>query len=136
MCELEFNDLRLRGTFALPTDASDLNHMGFVFQFGSGPRVYVTGDTADHELLAAAARFEPDLMITVINGGFNNLSHWEAAGLAAKIKPRAAIPCHYDMFPDNSVPPSQFRAALGVRAPEVRYQELRHGEPFLFSPDL
>lgn len=136
LCDLEFKDLRLRGTFALPTDDSDLNHMGFVLQFGAGPRIYITGDTADHELLASAARFEPELMITVINGGFNNLSHWEAAGLAAKIKPRAAVPCHYDMFPDNSVPPGQFRAALGLRAPEVRYQELKHGEPFLFSPGL
>lgn len=136
LCDLEFKDLRLRGTFALPTDDSDLNHMGFVFRFGGGPRIYVTGDTADHELLASAARFEPDLMITVINGGFNNLSHWEAAGLAAKIKPRAAVPCHYDMFPDNSVSPGQFRAALGLRAPDVRYQELKHGEPFLFSPGL
>ena len=38
-CELEFRDVLIHGTFALPTDTTDLNHMGFVFQFGKGPRV-------------------------------------------------------------------------------------------------
>jgi L-ascorbate 6-phosphate lactonase len=132
-CELEFGDLRLRGTFALPTDASDLNHMGYVVQFGNGPKVYVTGDTDYSDLLASAARHEPEIVVTCINGGFNNLSHFEAAELVGKIQPKAAIPCHYDMFPDNAVDPRQFRASLGLKAPGVRYQELQHGKPFVFG---
>ena len=36
--ELEFGDVRFRGTFALPTDHTDLNHMGYILQFGSGRR--------------------------------------------------------------------------------------------------
>jgi len=130
---LEFRDARLTGTFALPTDDTDLNHMGFVVQFGRGPKVYITGDTADHELVASAARHSPDLMISCINGGFNNMSAWEAAGLAAKVKPRIAIPCHYDMFPDNSADPEQFRATLAIRAPDSRYRRLVHGEPFILA---
>ena len=132
-CEIEFRDIRMHGTFAMPTDATDLNHMGFVFRFGDGPTVYVTGDTDYSELLFSAARHQPDLLITCINGGFNNLSHWEAAGLASNIKPKAAIPCHYDMFPDNSANPKLFEAALKLKAPDVRYQELAHGQPLLFS---
>ena len=132
-CEIEFRDLRLRGTFALPTDTTDLNHMGYVVQFGGGPKVYVTGDTDYSELLLGVTRHSPDLVITCINGGYNNLSHFEAADIVGKIKPKAAIPCHYDMFPDNSADPAQFRASMVLRAPGVRYQELRHGEPFLFS---
>ena len=130
---LEFKDIRIHGTFALPTDDTDLNHMGFVFQFGNGPRVYVTGDTDYTELLVSASQRNPDLMITCINGGFNNLSHWEAADIVGKIKPRAAIPCHYDMFADNRVDPRQFRASLLLRAPDVTYQELAYGTPFLFA---
>ena len=57
-------------------------------------------------------------MISCINGGFNNLSHFEAAELAGKIKPKAAIPCHYDMFPDNAADPRQFAASLKLCAPE------------------
>jgi L-ascorbate 6-phosphate lactonase len=133
--QVEHADLRLTGTFALPTDTTDLNHMGFVFQFANGPKVYVTGDTDYSELLLAAGTHSPDLMITCINGGFNNLSHWEAADIAGKIKPRLAIPCHYDMFPDNAVDPKQFRASLKIRAPEVRYQELSYATPLVFSRD-
>jgi L-ascorbate 6-phosphate lactonase len=132
-CELAFGDVAIRGTFAMPTDDSDLNHMGFVLGFGKGPRVYMTGDTDWHELLASAAKHSPDVMIACINGGFNNLSAWEAADLASRIKPKMAIPCHYDMFADNAIDPGQFRAALRVRAPGVCYQELSHGQPFVFS---
>jgi L-ascorbate 6-phosphate lactonase len=132
-CELEFGDLHIRGAFALPTDDTDLNHMGYILKFGNGPKIYMTGDTDYSELLFEAGKHSPDLMITCINGGFNNLSHWEAADLAAKIKPKAAIPCHYDMFPDNSIDPKQFRATLKLRAPDVPYHEMEHGQPFVFS---
>lgn len=130
---VEMRDVRITGTFALPTDDSDLNHMGYVYQFGSGPKIYVTGDTDMSELLFSVEKQKPDIVITVINGGFNNLSHWEAAEVCGKIKPKVAIPCHYDMFPDNSVDPKQFRATLALKAHGVAYQELVHGKPYLFE---
>jgi L-ascorbate 6-phosphate lactonase len=132
-CHLEFRDVDIDGTFALPTDDSDLNHMGFVFGFGKGPRIYVTGDTDYTELLVSAAKHRPDIVITCVNGGFNNLSHFEAADIVGKIKPQLAIPCHYDMFADNMVDPKQFRASLYLKAPGVTYHELGYGEPFLYS---
>ena len=131
-CDIELRDIRIHGTFALPTDDTDLNHMGYVFEFGSGPKIYMTGDTDFTDLLSAAGHHSPDLVITCINGGFNNLSHWEAAELVRRIKPKGAIPCHYDMFADNAVDPKQFRASLKMRAPEVTYQEMVHGEPLVF----
>jgi len=135
-CGIEHKDVTLHGAFALPTDATDLNHMGYVLEIGNGPKIYITGDTDASELLLAAGRHSPDLVITCINGGFNNLSHWEAADLVGKLRPKAAIPCHYDMFADNSVDPKQFRASLRLRAEGVRYQELQHGEPFVFSTSM
>lgn len=133
LCEIEERDVKIRGAFALPTDDTDLNHMGFVFEFGGGPRVYITGDTDYSDLLQSAKKYQPDILITCINGGFNNLSHWEASVLASQVKPKVAIPCHYDMFPDNSVDPSQFRASLRLNAPEVGYRQMRHGEVFVFG---
>jgi L-ascorbate 6-phosphate lactonase len=130
---VEFRDVRMHGTFALPTDDSDLNHMGYVFEFGKAPRIYMTGDTAECDLLESARRHEPQMMMTCINGGFKNLSHDQAAMLAAKVKPRVGVPCHYDMFPDNSADPTQFRAALKLRAPDVRYLAPAHGERVVFD---
>ena len=72
-------------------------------------------------------------MITCINGNFNNLSHWEAAELAKWVSPKVAIPCHYDMFPDNSIDPLQFRASLKLRAPRVEYFELAHANVCLLG---
>lgn len=125
--EVEARDVAMRATFAMPTDDTDLNHVGYVFRFGGGPKVYMTGDTAACELLGSAGRQRPEYMITVINGGFKNLSHDQAALLAAEVRPKGAIPCHYDMFPDNCCNPEQFRAALKLRAPEVGYCAPRHG---------
>jgi L-ascorbate 6-phosphate lactonase len=130
---VEMHDVKITGTFALPTDDSDLNHLGYILQFGGAPPIYMTGDTAECELLASAARHKPAMMISCINGGFKNLSHDQAAMLAAQVKPRVALPCHYDMFPDNSADPRQFHAALKLRAPDVRYLAPAHGTPVVFE---
>ncbi len=128
-----FGDVTVHGCFAQPTDDTDLNHMGFVFEVEDGPRIYMTGDTDYSDLLGSVAKLEPQLLITCINGGFNNLSHWEAADLARLVAPRAAIPCHYDMFPDNYQNPETFRASLKYKAPAVSYQRLEHMRPFVFK---
>ena len=96
-CAIEFRDVTVHGTFALPTDDTDLNHMGYVFRFGNGPAIYVTGDTDYSELLFAAAKHKPDLAISCINGGFNNLSHFEAAQVMSHIKPqgRHSVPLRH-----------------------------------------
>jgi L-ascorbate 6-phosphate lactonase len=126
--EVEHRDVRIRGTFALPTDGSDLNHVGFLLTFADRLKVYLTGDTDHSELLATVGKHSPQVLITCINGNYNNLSHWEAAELAKWIEPQVAIPCHYDMFPDNSIDPQQFRASLKIRAPKVCYRELPHAQ--------
>lgn len=126
-------DVVVHGTFAMPTDDSDLNHMGFVLAIEDGPRIYISGDTDYSDLLRHVAKLEPDVMITCMNGGFNNLSHWEAADVAGMIKPKVAIPCHYDMFPENTADPEQFRACLRYKAPLVRYECLEYVRPFMFK---
>jgi L-ascorbate 6-phosphate lactonase len=131
--EISHRDIRIEGTFALPTDDSDLNHIGFLLTFYDKYRIYITGDTDHCELLASVAKREPQTLITCINGNYNNLSHWEAAELAKWVNPKVAIPCHYDMFPDNSIDPAQFHASLKIRAPKVNYLQLSHAKPFLLG---
>jgi L-ascorbate 6-phosphate lactonase len=129
----QISDVVIHGTFAMPTDDSDLNHIGFLLAVEDGPRIYITGDTDYSDLLACVRKLEPQVMIACINGGFNNMSAWEAAELAAMVKPKVAIPCHYDMFPDNAADPRQFHACLRARAPEVRYVQLEYVKPFVFK---
>lgn len=125
---VELGDMRLHGTFALPTDTSDQTHMGFVVEVDDGPRFWITGDTAWCDLLAeSGAAHRPDAMAVCINGGYANLSHWQAAELAARVAPRLAIPCHWDMFADNSCDPRMFAASLTVKGIGDTYRLAGHG---------
>lgn len=127
-------DLRLTGTFALPTDAGDLTHMGFVIQAGGGPKLWITGDTAWCDLLAEAGlKHSPDAVILPINGGYANLSHWEAAELVRRVGPAQAIPCHWDMFADNSCSPHMFEASLTVKGVREAYRLPVHGRKMVIQ---
>ena len=107
--------------------------MGFLLTFQDKIRVDMTGDTDFSELLASVAQYKPDVLITCINGNLNNLSHWEAAKLAKWIKPKLAVPCHYDMFADNAIDPKHFRASLTLRAPDQNIWSCRTPSR-MFSP--
>ena len=130
---VQFADLTFTGTFALPTDHTDLTHMGFVIAVDDGPSVYITGDTAATDILWTVKPHRPDVMIVCINAGFKNLSHWQAAEFVKVVNPEIAIPCHYDMFPDNTCPPHMFRASLAVLGIEEKYRLLAHATPFVYT---
>jgi L-ascorbate metabolism protein UlaG (beta-lactamase superfamily) len=130
--QITFADLAFTGVFALPTDHTDLTHMGFVIEVDGGPRLYITGDTAETDLLETAGRYKPQVMCVCINAGFKNLSHWQAAELVKAIDPEIAIPCHFDMFRDNFCPPHMFRASLAVLGIEEKYRLLDYAKPFLY----
>jgi len=133
--ETGVGDLTLTGTFALPTDAGDLTHMGFLLQAGNGPRLWITGDTAWCDLLAEAGlKHRPDAICLPINGGYANLSHWEAAELVRRVGPAQAIPCHWDMFADNSCSPHMFEASLTVKGRRDAYRPPVHGARMVIEP--
>ena len=98
----------------------------------NGPTVYITGDTDYHDVLGYIADYRPDVMITVINGAFRNLGPNEAVKLTAKINPKVVIPCHWDLFPDNSVDPRIFRANLQGAGMVDKFLLLEHGKVFIF----
>jgi L-ascorbate 6-phosphate lactonase len=124
-------DLRIRATFAIPLAGDDLTHVGYLLTPDNGPTVYFTGDTGWHEILAeAVAPHRPDILATVINPAFKNLSPIEAAQLARRIDAKVVIPCHHDLFPANSLPPQLLQTNLQIQGLGDRYRLLRHGEPF------
>jgi Predicted Zn-dependent hydrolases of the beta-lactamase fold len=126
-------DLTLRATFAIPLGGDDLTHVGYLMFVAGGPTVYFTGDTAYHDVLAAAvSEHKPDVMVAVINPAFRNLSPAEAAQLTRQLDPKVVIPCHYDLFPDNHQPPQMLRTNLLPLGLVDRYRRLKHGRRFLF----
>jgi len=110
------------------------NHLflGYVFDVGKW-RIYHSGDTKWYPGLAETVRlFRPDIAILPINGDLperrvaGNLDGEEAAHLAKDLGARLVIPCHFEMFEFNTVPPDLF-----VRTCEnigQAYKVLRSGE--------
>ena len=124
--------IKATGTFALPTDATDLNHLGFIFRFQNGKSYYNSGDTANSPLLKSITGEKISLMTVCINAGYNNLSFFEAAELAAALQPVYAAPAHYDTMPHNFQPPELFVSAIKRTAGNVTPVIIPYFEPFLF----
>lgn len=127
-------DFTLKATFAIPLGGDDLTHVGYLVQVTGGPRIYFTGDTDYNEILPlSVAPYEPDIMVSVINPAFRNLSPAQAAQLAKAVNPRWVIPCHHDLFPDNCLPDRLLRTNLALQGMEEAFCPVRHGEIRVFS---
>jgi L-ascorbate 6-phosphate lactonase len=132
---LTLKDLTITATFAEPTDDQELNPVGYWVRASDGPSIYFTGDTAPSERLGAGVTGKPDVMTVCINGGYHNLSHWEAAELAQKIQPTVAVPNHFDMMPHNIQPPHMFRKSLWEKTKGgVTYCRMEYATPYFFGP--
>jgi L-ascorbate 6-phosphate lactonase len=126
-------DIAVRATLAIPYAGDDLTHVGYLVSVQGGPKVYFTGDTAYHEILVVSmAEHKPDVFVPVINGAFRNLGPFEAAAMSKQIDPRIVIPCHHDLFRDNSQPPRMLRTNLAMLGIAEKYRVLEHGLPFTY----
>ncbi len=121
----------IEATYCLPTDGTDLNHVGFLITFEQGNVLYNTGDTAYTSLLGYLSERKIDLMTVCINGGYRNLSHFEAAALTKEIHPARVAPCHHDVMPHNWQPAEVFRHSLRVVKAESEFFEIPYYEPCL-----
>jgi L-ascorbate 6-phosphate lactonase len=121
------------GTFALPTDATDLNHVGLLFRFSSGISFYNTGDTAYSENLLRLLPSGVDICAICINGGYHNLSPQEAATVVKALRPQIVIPCHYDMMVNNVGSPEMFRVALDNLHSDAEFTLLKYYEPWVYQ---
>lgn len=131
---LEFRDLKVTGTWSVPTDATDLNHLGFAVEFANGIKYYNTGDTAFRELLGHVRKLEPHVMSICINGGFNNLSPWDAARVIKFVQPGVVIPAHHDMMVCNQQDPVMFENSLKAQGVTAKYTRMGYYEPYLYTP--
>ncbi|HLH03833.1 MAG TPA: MBL fold metallo-hydrolase [Bryobacteraceae bacterium] len=125
----------ITGTFALPTDATDLNHIGVLVRFDNGITFYDTGDTAWCDLLPGLLPSGPDICAVCINGGYHNLNHMQAAHVIAAVKPRVAVPCHYDMMINNIADPRMLEVSLRVLGDATPVEILPYYEPWIYTRD-
>ncbi len=126
-------DLAIRGTLSIATGGDDLTHMGYLISVEKGPKAYFTGDTSYHDILGlSVSEHKPDIVVTVINGGFRNMCPADAAAMVKQIDPKIAIPCHHDLFRDNFQSPQMFKANLRVLGIDQKYRLLEHGKAWTY----
>jgi L-ascorbate 6-phosphate lactonase len=127
-------EFTIKATFAIPFDGGDLTHVGYLVEVRDGPRVYFTGDTDYNEILPLSiAPQRPDILATVINGTFRNLTPRDGALLAKAIGPRWVIPCHHDLFGASNVSDRVLLTNLTLQGIGESFCPLVHGEHRNFS---
>ena len=104
-------------------------YLGFVIEY-AGIAVYHSGDCCIYEGLQSKLQRWPqlDAMFLPINGRdawrfshdfIGNMTFQEAVDLAGAVRPRLAVPGHFDMFAPNSEDPCKFTDYMKVKYPDV-----------------
>ena len=126
------SSVRVQGTFALPTDATDLNHLGVLLSFSNGITFYDTGDTAFANVLEELLPKDVDVCAICMNGGFHNLSATDAAAIVKMLRPRVVVPCHYDMMVNNVGSPMMLKVALQTLGSDARFVLMKYYRPWIY----
>lgn len=112
--------------------------LSYIAETGDGLRIYHSGDTCKYEGLETALKgLAPfDLMFVPINGRdgtryrsgcIGNMDFREAVDLVGAVRPRLAVPGHYEMFENNREDPMLFAEYLEAKYPERDFWIGGHG---------
>ena len=111
------------GEVCIKTVAADHGNLcpdalGFLIVY-KNRSIYCTGDTSNNfEKIKDAIIFQPEIMVTCINGAYGNLDEKEAAILASKCNAKKVIPCHFWLFAEHGGDPAKFRDHLKTFSPD------------------
>lgn len=93
---------------AVPASHETLDAVGYLIK-AEGKTVYLSGDTLYTRAIPAFLDGESiDLAMVCINGFGNNMNAADAARLINAIRPKQAIPIHWDMFRPFGADPERF----------------------------
>ena len=124
--------VEIRAVAAAHEILNDKNENEIFVAKADGLTIVHTGDTCVYEgLLTKLRAVGPiDILILPINGRdgerlrrncIGNMTYQEAVDLAGALKPRLAIPGHYDMFAGNTENPTRFADYMEVKYPGQRF---------------
>ncbi len=105
--------------------------VGF-FVMGREGTVYHAGDTGIVHDVALYAELHPVDVALVPIGSVYTMGPEEAAYFVSLIKPKVAVPMHYNTFPAIKQDPKVFERLVKKRAPGVRVVVLRPGQSWEF----
>lgn len=133
----QWNDISIKAIYA---DHGELapDAIGYLLEI-DGIKIYHVGDTAYRpEEIKASLQSEIDIMIAPINGTYGNMIASEACELAALLKPRLLIPCHFWMFLEHVVPdgkgdPATFLQCAAALPGTIKAKVMAPGELLIYE---
>jgi L-ascorbate metabolism protein UlaG (beta-lactamase superfamily) len=98
----------------------------------NGVKVYHTGDTAVFSDMALIGElYQPDIMLVPI-GGLFTMGIKEAVKAVELVKPKLAIPMHYNTWPPIKQNPEEFKKAVEEKVKGVEVRIVAPGETITF----
>jgi L-ascorbate 6-phosphate lactonase len=129
---LQAKDFRIEAVYANHGDLAP-EALGYIIST-DGIKIYFTGDTSyEMKKMEYAAKQDIDILVVPINGEYGNTNERDAAMLAALIKPRLAIPCHFWTLGRHRGNPLDFEYAMLGLAPGIAEYTLCHAEQIYYS---
>jgi L-ascorbate metabolism protein UlaG (beta-lactamase superfamily) len=117
---------------------------GHMLEFSHGDqhlyRLYITGDTMPIDQLAEIPRAYPDIDLGLFHAGGTTLfvtvvtmTGEQAVRVAEIIKPRTAIPIHYNDYSVFMSGLNDFKDAAAKSSAETEFRYLAHGDTYTFT---
>ncbi|HBG27971.1 MAG: hypothetical protein A2Y10_02975 [Planctomycetes bacterium GWF2_41_51] len=126
------DSISIEGVYTIPNEPKVIDTCGYFVKFPNGRSFYHTSDTDLSDLLLDAAP-NAEVGLFCINGKWGNMNAEKAARLAAKVKPKFAIPHHYDLMELNSENPEFFRYCMSYTEPAIQVEILQLMQPFIWD---
>lgn len=125
-------NVEITGVYTIPNSPDAIDTAGYKVVFPNGRNFYHTSDTGLSEVLLECAP-QTELVLPCINGKWGNMNIEQAATLAMKVKPKYAMPHHYDLMELNSENPETFKYQLNYYDPEIQVVIPKLMEPFIWE---
>ena len=112
-----FNDVEVTPFYSILPHDTSTTHFGYLFTIDN-TKIYNMGDTSQtvvnnpEEVLNPVARQTPDIAMFPIIGDTPERRPSDAFKFAQIVKPKIAIPCHYDCFANRTIDPNEFTRLL------------------------
>jgi L-ascorbate metabolism protein UlaG (beta-lactamase superfamily) len=118
--------------------------MGNLLEFEAGDgirvRIYISGDTLIHEDLKEIPRRHPEIDLALLHLGGTRvlgilvtMDGRQGVEALRILRPRKAVPIHYNDYPVSKSPLEDFRKAVDAAGLGDKVVYLRHGETYTFE---
>ncbi|MCZ6680025.1 MAG: metal-dependent hydrolase [Candidatus Poribacteria bacterium] len=115
------------------TMGADGQTCGFVISFDNGIVLYDSSDTGvSAEMQVIGNMYNPDIAIMPAGGQYT-MGLREFAFACHVIRPKVAIPCHYDTFPKQAADIDKLREMVAVTSPRTEVVKLLPGESYTYE---